>query len=152
MGFPCLSLSFVSVGRYFVLNKFLENYETKNMTQIPLFIWIQMHILLSVSKTLDQEQASTCEDLHLLSSTKWYQQSICIYIFVQGFARGFDDWVQQWWGHKQMKLSGGNSTIYPSQHFTNQTQERFFISCLSPLFEFEPAYWYIVLFLAQLLF
>ena len=39
-----------------------------------------------------------------------------------------------------MKLANYKETRSPSQHFTKQTKEQFFVSCLSPLSEFVRAY------------
>ena len=46
---------------------------------------------------------------------------------------GYADWVQQCWGHKQMKLADEEDTRYTSQHFTKNTRTGFF-ACLSYLF------------------
>ena len=80
-----------------------------------------MVLLLSVSKTPDQEQAITCAYLYLLSSTKLNQQSRDLNTFVHGFSTGCTGWVQQWWSKKQIKLADDKDTIKPSQRFQKQT-------------------------------
>ena len=55
-GPPYLFLTFVRVGTIFFPTGFNENYKTKNLTQNPLFLWIQMYLHFSVSQTPDQKQ------------------------------------------------------------------------------------------------
>ena len=88
---------------------------------------------ICLSSSISITSKYSCE-LTLSYFTKWYQQSSTLKsVFV---VLRQDTLIGNKGSkfHKQMKQADGKGTRSPSQSFTKQTQEMFFLVCISPFF------------------